>query len=248
MDYLDEYLSLVQSFKAYRAPKIELSLKVQQMPEEHKESMEKPARLPISPAIPNIKKAEAVQIANSSNLSSKYPLNLPTPPPALDNAFHTAVKKALPRQIFYEYPPIGIAPTKKLPSCDLPNVPLFFYGENHFDRTVLTNLLSAIQDKFALSSAFIDVREIEEDNLWRSVISMAHLTCIMVFDTWITTCPHGRCWYRAQPNTNNCFLGTIPLIVLSSKADWYRDIDNKKVLWNQLCRILKQPSRKTIVP
>lgn len=242
MDYLDEYLSLVQSFKAYRAPKVELSLKVQQMLQEDKESIEKPAPLPRAPAIPSIKESEA-RIDKGSN----YPLNLPKTPLALDNALHTAIKKALPRQIFYEYPPIGISPTKKLPSCNLPNVPLFFYGETHFDRTVLTNLLSAIQDKFALSSAFIDVREIEEDNLWRSVISMAHLTCIMVFDTWINTCPHGRCWYRVQPNTNNCFLGTIPLIVLSSKADWYRDIDNKKVLWNQLCQILKQPSRKTIV-
>lgn len=246
MNYLDEYLSLVQSLKAYHAPKIDLSLKVQQMPERGKESMEKSAPAPTSPAIPIIKKSEG-QIDNSANHLSKYPLNLPNTSSALDNAFHAAIKKALPRQIFYEYPPVGISPTKKLPSCDLPNVPIFFYKENHFDRKFLTNLLSAIQDKLAHSSAFIDVQEIEEYNLWRSVISMPHLTCIIVYDTWMTTSPHGRCWYRTQANTNNCFLGTIPLIVLSSKADWYRDIDNKKVLWNQLCQILKQPARKSIV-
>lgn len=246
MDYLDEYLSLVQSLKAYHAPKIDLILKVQQPPKQGKESMEKPAPLPTPPATPIIKKSE-VQIAHSSNHLSSYPLNLLNTLPMLDNTLHTAIKKALPRQIFYEYPPTGISPTKKLPSCDLPSVPILFYRENHIDRNFLTNLITAIQDKFDESSAVIDVQEIEECNLWRSVISMHHLRCIIVYDTWITTCPHGRCWYRAEPNTNNCFLGTIPLIVLSSETDWYRNVHNKKVLWNQLCRILKQPSRKTIV-
>lgn len=242
MDYLDEYLSLVQSLKAYHTPSLELNLKAPKIPAPVKESIENVSLPPMIATTEAPKKSET-RIAPSS----KEPLSIPSPSSEPNHPLHTTIKKALPKHIFYEYPPTGISHIKKLPSCDLPSVPIFFYGEKHGDQKFLTNLISAVQDKFGLSSAVVDTREIEDYNLWRSVTSMIHLCCVIVYDTWIATSPHGRCWYRAEPNTNNCFLGTIPLIVLSSKADWYRELHNKKVLWNQLCRILKKPSRKTIL-
>lgn len=243
MDYLQEYLSLVQSLKNYHAPVMELHLEVPKISDWNKNlSIEN--RPPINTIEePSTLKKSVMQI----DQSSKEPMKISNAPSISDNPFHTIIKQALPKHIFYEYPPIEISHTKQLPSYELPNVPLFFYGKNTSDQKFLHNLMAAIHNTFGVSSALIDGREIEECNLWRSVTSMSHLYCIIVYDTWIANSPHGRCWYRAQTNTNNCFLGTIPLIALSSKEDWYRDIENKKVLWNQLCRILKKPFRKTIV-
>lgn len=243
MDYLQEYLSLVQSLKSYHAPVMELHLEVPKISHSIKNlSIENRPSMNRVEETPTLKKS-VTQI----DQNSKEPIKISNAPSVLENPFYTIIKQALPKHIFYEYPPIEISHTKQLPSYELPNVPLFFYGENSSDQKFLDNLITAIHNKFGVSAALIDPREIEEYNLWRSVTSMSHLHCIIVYDTWIANSPHGRCWYRAETNTNNCFLGTIPLIPLSSKENWYRDIENKKVLWNQLCRILKKPFRKAIV-
>lgn len=243
MDDLEEYLSLVQSFKNYQAPLMELEVGVLRITD----SIQKlsPENKPhwSTTKEPFIKKS-----ATQVHKSSKEPIPISHASAVSDNPFHTLIKKALPKHIFYEYPPVGISPTKQLPSYELPNVPFFFYEDFNSDQKFVHNLITAIQNKFQVSSAVMDAKEIEECNLWRSITSMSHVHCIIVYDTWITNSPNGRCWYRAQTNTNNCFLGTIPLIVLSSKEAWYRELENKKVLWNQLCRILKKPLRKTIVP
>lgn len=242
MDYLQKYLSLVQSLKSYHAPIMELHFEVPKISNSNK-------NLSIENSPP--RNTEVLSIVKKSgtpiNESSKDPIKISNVTSVSDNPFHTIIKQALPQHIFYEYPPVKISHTKQLPSHELPNVPLFFYEKNSIDQKFLHNLIAAIHNKFGVSCALIDAREIEEYNLWRSVTSMSHLHCIIVYDTWIANSPNGRCWYRAQTNTNNCFLGTIPLITLSSKKDCYRDIENKKVLWNQLCRILKKPFHKIIV-
>lgn len=242
MDVFEEYLSLLQCLKNYHTPPLKLDIEIPKILDTCKDSCSETLSPvssvePISPKKPELRKA----------IGSAEPVQVPIIPSTADNPFYIAMRKALPKHIFYEYPPVGISPTTKLPSYELPNVPLFSYEENPSVEKFVMNLISAIRDKFGISSTLIKAKEIEEDNLWRSVISMNHLRCILVYDTWIATSPHGRCWYRTEANTNNCFLGTIPLVVLSSKADWYLDIENKKVLWSQLCRILKKPFRKTIL-
>lgn len=242
MDYLQEYLSLVQSLKSYHAPIMELHLEVPKISNSNKNlSIEN------SPPINTEELSTLKKSGTQIDENSKDPMKISNFPSVSDNPFHTIIKQALHKHIFYEYPPVEISHTKQLPSHELPNVPLFFYKKIPSDQKFLYNLIAAIHNRFGVSCASIDAREIEEYNLWRSVTSMSHLHCIIVYDTWIANSPRGRCWYRAQTNTNNCFLGTIPLITLSSKEDFYRDIENKKVLWNQLCRILKKPFRKIIV-
>lgn len=243
MDVFEEYLSLLQSLKNYLAPPFELNIEIPTLLHPSKDS----CLQTLSPVSSKVEPFSPKKRVIKNTTGSSEPVHIPTIPSASDHPFHIAMRKALPNHIFYEYPPVGISPTTKLPSYDLPNVPLFFYEKNPDVEKFVTNLLSAIEDKFQISSTSIEAKEIEEGNLWRSVISMNHLKCVLVYDTWIATSPHGRCWYRTETNTNNCFLGTIPLIVLSSKADWYLDIENKKVVWNQLCRILKKPFRNTIL-
>lgn len=236
MDHLDEYSSLIQSVKAHYFPEMNLKLtSVHQLqPEKQPTETSKPLQTPP----PSTKKTSDVR-------STVAPDNTHVPSiesSSIDDILHTTIKEACPKEIFYKYAPVGISHINKSPSFSLPNVPIFYYKDNCFDPKFIGNVIAAIQDKFSITSSLIDMQEIEDLNLWRSVISMQHVRCIIASDTWEKSCAHGKCWYRSHPNTNNCFLGTIPFIVLSSQENWYIDVHNKKVLWNQLCRILKRHS------
>lgn len=233
MDHFDEYRSLIQSIKTHLTPKMDLKL----------------ANVPrLQPEKLHIKKVEPLQVATTTiekipaTRSTEKTSSNDVPPVAIstEDTLHTIIKKACRKEVFYKYPPVGISHINKSPSFTLPNVPIFYYKDNYFDQKFIENVIAAIQNKFSMTSSLIDMQEIEDLNLWRSVISMRHLHCIIASDTWESTCPHGKCWYRSHPTTNNCFLGTIPFIVLSSQENWYIDVHNKKVLWNQLCRILKR--------
>lgn len=234
MDHLDEYRSLIQSVKAHYLPKMDLKLtSVYQLePEKQLAETSEPIQVPM-PSIEKISVIGSTAPSHNTDLSS-----LESSP--IDHSLHTTIKEACPREIFYKYAPVGISHINKSPSFALPNVPIFYYKENCFDPKFIENVIAAIQNKFSITSSLIDMQEIEDLNLWRSVISMQHVRCIIASDTWERTSSHGKCWYRNHPNTNNCFLGTIPFIVLSSRENWYIDVHNKKVLWNQLCRILKR--------
>lgn len=234
MDHLDEYRSLIHSVKAHFIP--QMHLKLESIPQMQSKE-------------PSVKTLESPQAETSSSkkishIQSTAAASKPSFPclesSSTDDSFPTTIKKACRGEIFYKYAPLGISHINTLPSFTLPNVPIFYYKSNYFDQKFIENVIVAIQDKFSISSSLIDIEEIEDLNLWRSVMSMRHLHCIIASDTWESTSPHGKCWYRIDPNTNNCFLGTIPFIVLSSKENWYIDVHNKKVLWNQLCRILKR--------
>ncbi len=233
MDHFDEYRSLIQSVKAYFTP--EMSLKLESVPKLQLEKSPIKNVEPLQAAPPPIEKIPAICSTAAPPSTHVSPLAISKGDP-----LHTTIKEACRREIFYKYAPVGISHINKSPSFPLPSVPIFYYKDNYFDQKFIENVTAAIQDKFSVTSSLIDMQEIEDLNLWRSVISMRHLHCIIASDTWESTCPHGKCWYRMHPNTNNCFLGTIPFIVLSSKANWYIDVHNKKVLWNQLCRILKK--------
>lgn len=231
MDHFDEYRSLIQSVKAYYIPK--MHLKLASVPQLQMEN------LPVKNLEPL---AETSSIEKTPTTRSTAVPQSTHPPIAVstDNTLHTTIKEACRREVFYKYAPVGISHINKSPSFTLPNTPIFYYKDNYFDQKFIENVIAAIEDKFSITSSLINIQEIEDHNLWRSVISMRHLYCILASDTWEGTCPHGKCWYRIDPNTNNCFLGTIPFIVLSSQENWYIDVHNKKVLWNQLCRILKR--------
>lgn len=235
MDHFDEYRSLIQSVRAHYLPEMDLKLtSVHQLqPKKQRVKTSEPIQVPT----PSIEKTVVTAGSTAVSYSSHVPSIDSLP---IDHNLHITIKKACPKEIFYEYAPVGISHIKKPPSFALPNVPIFYYKDNYFDLKFIENVIAAIQDKFSITSALIDMQEIEDLNLWRSVISMQHVRCIIASDTWERTCSHGRCWYRIHPNTNNCFLGTIPFIVLSSRENWYIDVHNKKVLWNQLCRILKR--------
>jgi hypothetical protein len=166
----------------------------------------------------------------------------PTPPPAPSKGFKEIVARLAPQLKIQEEIPDDAAAQRAAARWQEPApaapVVILSFGHSGAQLSFLKQLARAIDTRL-LPTKIIDGQRLEREKKWDLFLADPGLKWILAPEQELANFPALLCLYRELPATSERFLGNTPLLLLPPAARFLQHPEEKRALWNTLCRLLK---------
>lgn len=171
---------------------------------------------------------------------TSFALELPAKVPLPEfQDFRAFMQQKFPSQVILDK-----IPTFEKEKKPMAAVILLSFDQNPKSEAFLQSIAKAIQERFFPAEVLI-AQEIEKKNGWKQLLSQNTLKLILANPNQIESLPLLHAYYRENQKNATCFLGDVPLCLLSDLSLYWNQPQLKSTLWKEIQRYLGTTERGT---
>lgn len=161
------------------------------------------------------------------------------------------LKQQPPEEVVLRNLITGIAPSFTLREEPLPDteakkkhqrvgaeIAIIYFGDEVKEMEFLKNLTKAINVGIR-SAEIADAHKIESEKGWKSFLESPELKWIIAPKRGLRKSTELVQFYKELPVTKERFLGLVPIFFIEPIAEYFKNPQLKKALWEELCKTLK---------